>query len=141
MLQATIRELKLKLDHQEKKLVEANNINTQQATRIEELNTEVNKLQKELEEAHTIPDTVTAQQRVRMELARKLMDAAGIHEDILEKWGNKDKAGTLMGTMLDIKPSTCKTYLSDPCMNCEYHKDTVEIINPLLEALGLDFKL
>ena len=141
VLQATIRELKLKLDHQEKKLVEANNINTQQATRIEELNTEVNKLQKELEEAHTIPDTVTAQQRVRMELARKLMDAAGIHEDILEKWGNKDKAGTLMGTMLDIKPSTCKTYLSDPCMNCEYHKDTVEIINPLLEALGLDFKL
>ncbi len=141
VLQATIRELESKLKHQEKKLVEANDINAQQATRIKELDAEVNQLQNELKDAHTIPNTLTAQQRVRMELARKLMDAAGINEDVLAKWGNKDKAGTLMGIMLDIIPSTCKTYLSDPCMNYEHHKSTVDKINPLLEALELDFKL
>jgi len=69
------------------------------------------------------------------------MDAAGINEEVLAKWGNKDKAGTIMGTMLDIRPSTCKTYLSDPMINYEYHKNTVDIINSLLEALGLKFKL
>ena len=141
VLQTKIRELESKITHQEMELIEAKNINSQQATRIKELEAEVESVQNELEEAHTIPDTVTAQQRVRMELARKLMDAAGIDEEILAKWGNKDKAGTLMGTMLDIIPSTCKTYLSDPCMNYEHHKDTVDKINPLLEALDLEFEL
>jgi uncharacterized coiled-coil protein SlyX len=141
VLQATIRELESKLNHQEKQLLEANDINSQQATRIKELEAEVKNLQNRLEEAHIIPDTVTAQQRVRMELARIIMAAAGIDEEILAKWGNKDKAGTLMGTMLDIRPSTCKTYLSDPCMNYEHHKNTIDKINPLLEALELEFKL
>ena len=108
---------------------------------VEELKAKVYSLQKDLEEAHTIPNTVTAQQKVRMELARKLMEAAGINEEILAKWGNKDKTGTLMGTMLDILPSTCKTYLSDPCMNYEHHKETVDKINPLLDALGFEFTL
>ena len=141
VLQATIRELESKLNHQEKQLLEANDINSQQATRIKELEAEVKNLQNRLEEAHIIPDTVTAQQRVRMELARIIMAAAGIDEEILAKWGNKDKAGTLMGTMLDIRPSTCKTYLSDPCMNYEHHKNTIDKINPLLEALEFEFNL
>ncbi len=141
VLQATIKDLESKLALQKSELMEVNNINSQQTTRIKELEAEVINLRNELEETHTIPDTVTAQQRVRMELARKIMAAAGIDEEILVKWGNKDKAGTLMGTMLDIVPSTCKTYLSDPCMNYEHHKNTVDKINPLLEALGLEFKL
>ena len=141
VLQATINELESKLALQKSELMEANDINAQQATRIKELEAEVKNLHNRLEEAHTIPDTVTAQQRVRMELARKIMAAAGIDKGILAKWGNKDKAGTLMGTMLDIVPSTCKTYLSDPCMNYEHHKNTVDEINSLLESLGLEFKL
>jgi len=140
-LQVTIRDLQSKLSQQESKLIEVSNINNQYANRIKELEEEKVSLQGQLKEAHTIPDTVIAQQRVRMELARKLMDAAGINEDVLAKWGNKDKAGTIMGTMLDIRPSTCKTYLSDPMINYEYHKNTVDIINSLLEALGLKFKL
>lgn len=139
--QTKFAELESKLTQQEAQLQETNNIITQQATRIKELEAEVENLQNELKEAHTIPDTVTAQQKVRMELARKLMDAAGINETVLEKWGNKDKAGTVMGTMLDIVPSTCKTYLSDPSINHEHHKETVDKINPLLESLGLKFKL
>lgn len=140
-LQAKILELESKLTCQEGQLVEANKNNAQQAIRIKELEAENKSLQGQLKEAHTIPDTVTAQQKVRMELARKLMIAAGVNEDILAKWGNKDKAGTVMGTMLDIVPSTCKTYLSDPYINHEHHKSTVDKINPLLEALGLKFKL
>ena len=136
-LQVTIRDLQSKLSQQESKLIEVSNINNQYANRIKKLEEEKLSLQGQLNEAHTIPDTVTAQQRVRMELARILMDAAGINEDVLAKWGNKDKAGTIMGTMLDIRPSTCKTYLSDPMINYEYHKKTVDIINPLLETLGL----
>lgn len=140
-LQVTIRDLQSKLSQQESKLIEVSNINNQYANHIKELEEEKLSLQGQLNEAHTIPDTVTAQQRVRMELARILMDAAGINEDVLAKWGNKDKAGTIMGTMLDIRASTCKTYLSDPKINYEYHKNTVDIINSLLEALGLKFKL
>jgi len=141
VLQKKISELESKLTHQEGQLVEANIINVKQASHIKELKAEVEKLRNELKEAHTIPNTVTAQQKVRMELARKLMEAAGIDEETLKKWGNKDKAGTVMGTMLDIVPSTCKTYLSDPYINHEHHKSTVDKINPLLEALGLKFKL
>ena len=76
-----------------------------------------------------------------MELARKLMERAGINNVVLEKWGTKDKAGTLMGTLLDIRPSTCKTYLSDPCLNLQYHEKTVKDINNILEILEVDFRL
>ena len=139
--QTKFAELESKLTQQEKQLIEVSKMNDQYANRIKELDTENKSLQGQLKEANTIPDNVTAQQRVRMELARKLMDAAGINKDVLAKWGNKDKAGTVMGTMLDIVPSTCKTYLSDPSINHEHHKETVDKINPLLEALGLKFKL
>ena len=140
-LQTKIMELESKLTQQEKQLIEVSKMNDQYANRIKELDTENKSLQGQLKEANIIPDNVTAQQRVRMELARKLMDAAGINKDVLAKWGNKDKAGTVMGTMLDIVPSTCKTYLSDPSINHEHHKETVDKINPLLESLGLKFKL
>ena len=101
----------------------------------------IRELESQLKEANTLPENVTAQQRVRMELARKIMEKAGIDKNILDKWGKKDKAGTLMGTMLDIKPATCKTYLSDPCLNTDHHKETIDKINPLIEALELDFRL
>lgn len=107
----------------------------------ERLNELTKNLQKELDEANTIPDSITAQQRVRMELARLLMEKAGINETVLDKWGNKDKAGTIMSIISDITPTTCKTYLSDPTINKGYHEKTISNINTLLEALGLDFKL
>lgn len=96
-------------------------------------------LEAELKEARTIPSTVTALQKVRMELARQLLLKAGVN---LKKWGNKDKAGTVMSTMLDnIPASTCKTYVSDPSINKEYHKEIIDEINKQLESLELDFRL
>lgn len=113
--------------------------------KLEEENKSLNELtknlQKKLDEANTIPESITAQQRVRMELARLLMEKAGINKTLLDKWGNKDKVGTIMSIILDIPPTTCKTYLSDPTINKGYHEKTISNINTLLEALGLDFKL
>jgi uncharacterized coiled-coil protein SlyX len=50
-LQAQISELESKLTHQNKQLMEANNINTQQATRIKELDDQVTELQQKLSES------------------------------------------------------------------------------------------
>ena len=107
----------------------------------ERLNELTKNLQKQLNDTNTIPESITAQQRVRMELARLLMEKAGIDKTILDKWGNKDKAGSIMSIILDIPPTTCKTYLSDPTINKGYHKETILSINTLLEALELDFRL
>lgn len=120
---------------------EINKEKAELSKQVKEKADEIEDLRKQLEEAHTIPDTVTGKQRVRMELLRKIMEAAGINKVVLEKWGNKDKAGTLMGTILDIKSTTCKTYISDPCLNVQYHEETIETINPLLKALGFEFSL
>lgn len=122
-------------------LINCNSEIKNQKADVKNLKKQIEELEKRLKEAHTLPETVTAQQKVRMELARKLMEQAGINNEVLEKWGTKDKAGTLMGTLLDIRPSTCKTYLSDPCLNMQYHEKTVKDINNILEILEVDFRL
>ena len=132
-LQAEISKLRKKLSDKEE--------DKSQQKRIEELEKEVENLKNQLKEVNTIPKIITAQQRVRMELARLLMEKAGIDKTILDKWGNKDKAGSIMSIILDIPPTTCKTYLSDPTINKGYHKETILSINTLLEALELDFRL
>lgn len=106
---------------------------------IEQISKKNGELEAELKEARTIPSTITALQKVRMELARQLLLKAGAN---LEKWGNKDKAGTVMSTMLgNIPASTCKTYVSDHSINKEFHKENIDEINKLLESLELDFRL
>ena len=106
-----------------------------------ELRAEIDTLKEQLKDMQTLPPTITATQRVRMLLTLKIMEKAGIDEVFLGKFRRKDKVGTLMGIMLDIIPSTCKTYISDPCLNYEYHQKTVDSINSLLEELELDFRL
>lgn len=141
VLQKKNKELESKLERLEEQLKEAHDANAKQIARNNELEVKVSSLQDELKEAHTIPETVSAQQRARMKLAGLLMEKAGITNEVLSKWGNKDKAGTLMATLLDIVPTTCKTYLSDPCLNYKYHEETVKSINSLLKELGLEFRL
>lgn len=53
--QKEMAEMESKLTHQEKQLKEANNINSQQATRIKELEAEVERLNSELDEAKKVP--------------------------------------------------------------------------------------
>lgn len=107
----------------------------------EELEKEVKNLKNQLKEVNTIPESITAQQRVRMELARLLMEKAGITKDIIKQWGNNKTAGTLMGTLLDIPAKTCKSYLSDPSINYQYHKEIVDRLNSLLKSLKVDLRL
>ena len=64
-LQTKIMELESKLTQQEKQLIEVSKMNDQYANRIKELDTENKSLQGQLKEANTIPDNVTAQQRVQ----------------------------------------------------------------------------
>lgn len=85
---------------------------------------------------------LSAKQKVRMELARRFMEKAGINQNVLEKQGNKDKAGELMAVMLnDITPQTCKQYISQPVLSRSYHEKTINLINPLLEELCDDIRL
>ena len=108
---------------------------------MKELEEKLKEREEELKEARTLPPEVTAQQRVRMELARRLMEKAGIDASVLGRWGNKDRAGALMATMLDIMPKTCKSYLSDPDLSRARHHETIEKINKLLGALEVDWRL
>ena len=98
-------------------------------------------LRAKLAEALTMPNSVTAKQKVRMELACRLMEKSGVTRTVLDHHGNKDKAGTLMGTLLDISPIICKQYISQRDLNTNHHKETIKIINPLLKELGTDIQL
>lgn len=98
-------------------------------------------LKARLKEALTLPDSVTAKQKVRMELACRLMEKSGVTKTVLEHHGNKDKAGTIMGTLLDISPLICKQYISQRDLNTNHHKETIKTINPLLKELGTDIQL
>lgn len=98
-------------------------------------------LRAKLKEALTLPDTVTAHQKVRMELACRLLEKSGVSKEVLEHFGNKDKAGTLIGTLLEIPSSTCKQYLSQRDLSINYHKENIKAINHLLKQLGSDIQL
>ena len=136
-----LRKEKAELNEKLTELSESVKEAAKQNMKVNELEKLVTGLKQKLEDAHTLPNTVTAQQSVLMELARILMEQAGIDKAILDKWGNKDKAGTLMGILLEIRSSTCKTYLSDPNMNFQYHETIVKEINNILKSLEVDFKL
>lgn len=116
-------------------------INPTDNKRIELLEAQVSKLEAELKEAQTIPETITAKQKVRMELTCQLMEKAGITKEVLEHHGNKDKAGTIMGALLEIPSTTCKVYVSQRDISTPYHKETIDELNPLLMELGTDIKL
>lgn len=107
----------------------------------EQLVKENEKLMKQLHDMQTIPEDIPAQQKVRMELTCRLLEKAGVTEDVLKCRGNKDKAGTIMGTLLGIPAKTCKQYLSDRVLNRGYHKETINNVNPLLKDLKTEIQL
>ena len=118
-----------------------NKISSSQKQQIEDLENEITRLNNILNDANTIPANITAKQKVRMELARILMEKAGITTELLKRHGNKDKAGTIMGALLDIPAKTCKQYYSDPKLNKGYHKETVMELNAILNELKIDIQL
>lgn len=87
-------------------------------------------------------DNQSNNQKVRMELALRLLEKAGITEAVLEDHhGNKEKAAKLLEKLLGIPFTTCKRYLSEHDLSKTYHRKAIDQFNQLLSELGSDIKL
>ncbi len=106
-------------------------------------------LEQKVEELSQPLQDLTAKQKVRMELARRLLQKAGMTDEVLNRQGNKQKAARVMSCLLDIKNNnshnnpaqTCATFLSAPDLSTTRHQKTIAELNPLLEDLGIDIQL
>lgn len=92
---------------------------------------------------------LTASQKVRMEFALRLLQKAGMTDEMLACRGNLQKAARVMSCLLDIKNNnarqnpaqTCATYLSTRDLSTQRHQGTIDELNSLLAALGVDIQL
>lgn len=118
-----------------------------QHMKIEELQKEIKALKQELKELKQPVEGFSAAQKVRMELAFRLMEKAGMS---LDGHGNKIKAAQVLSMMLDIKSpnnakgneaKTCAQYVSSRDYSRSRHKETVDKLNPLLRDLNIDIQL
>lgn len=88
------------------------------------------------------PDHSSDNQKVRMELACRLLDKAGITEAVLEDHhGNKERAARILEKLLGIPFTTCKRYLSERDLSKTYHRKAIDQLNQLLSELGSDIRL
>lgn len=100
------------------------------------------KNQKEtIDDFNVLAKDVTAQQKVRMEMAWQLFEKAGLTQDILNRHGKKAKAAIVMGALLDIKSQKCAQYLSDRDLSKHRHKQTITQLNTIIKELNLDIEL
>lgn len=126
-LQARIAELESELEKAKKQVADLEKQNKEQKDSIELLSTD-------------IPE-IDAQQKVRMELARKIMSEAGMNAAFMDLRGRKKKVATLMGTLLEIPTHTCASWLSNRELNRETHQKSIKEINDIFEALGLAIRV
>lgn len=125
--QARVKELESELEKAKKQVADLEKQNKEQKDSIELLSSD-------------IPE-IDAQQKVRMELARKIMSEAGMNAAFMDLRGRKKKVATLMGTMLDIPTHTCASWLSSQELNRETHQKSIKEINDIFEALGLAIRV
>lgn len=126
-LQARIEGLESELEKAKKQVADLEKQNKEQKDSIELLSTD-------------IPE-IDAQQKVRMELARKIMSEAGMNAAFMDLRGRKTKVATLMGTLLEIPTHTCASWLSRQELNRETHQKSIKEINDIFEALGLAIRV
>ena len=123
--------------------------NEQLKAELERVKAEKKALEQKVEELSQPVQDLTAKQKVRMELARRLLQKAGMTDEVLNRQGNKKKAARVMSCLLDIKNNnsqsnpaqTCATYLSSPDLSSTRHQKTIAELNPLLEDLEIDIQL
>ena len=108
---------------------------------ISSLEEKINEQEEMLESMKKNLPSIEAQQKVRMELARKIMSEAGFTIEFLSVRGRKTKVATLMGIMLDIPNHTCQSWLSCQELNREEHHKTIKEINDTLEALDIELRI
>lgn len=122
---------------------------TELTTRFEHVKKENEELSKLVEELQKPVENLTAVQKVRMELARRLMEKAGMTDEVLSHQGNKQKAATVMSLLLDIcnnnkrcnPAQTCATYLSSPMLPKKCDEKTINKLNSLLSELNIGIQL
>lgn len=119
-------------------------------SQMKELETNNNELKAKLDEVLEPVENLTAEQKVRMEFALQLLQAAGVTDEVLKKRGNKQKVATLMSLLLDIRNNnsrgntaqTCANYISDRrYYPREQNQQLLLKFNTLCLELGIRVKL
>lgn len=142
-------DLKATIEHQEiriKNLVAENEDlkadNKELEAQVKELEAQITELQRPVEE-------LTAEQKIRMTLAMRLMKHAGMKPHVLKTHGNREKAARIMSMLLDIKNNnangretqTCATFISSPRLPRERYEEKIKEINNLLAYLEIDVRI
>ena len=144
------KQTSLKKDHPPQNDDGQENADIEQLTaRINKLQQENDELKKRIAELVQPVESLTAAQKVRMELAFRLLQAAGATDEVLEQQNNKQKAARVMSVLLDIHNNnsrgnpaqTCATYISARDLSTTRHKEMIDIVNPLLKELKIDIQL
>lgn len=129
-----------------KELLQQKADNNSELERLKKENTE---LKEKIEDLLKPVEDLPAKQKVRMELAYRLLSAAGMTEEVLGQQNNKQKAATVMSVLLGIhnnnargnEAQTCATYISARDLSQERHKKTIDKINSLLKDINIDIQL
>ena len=119
-----------------------------ESTDVRKLQKRIAELEQEVEELKKPLEGFSADQKVRMEFALRLMEKAGMGEN-LYKHGNKQKAALFLSTLLDIKnhnarsneAQTCATYISNRDLSFDRHREYISKLNQLLKDLGIDIEI
>lgn len=149
----------------EKKNAGADNVNVESCTgsanylaRIKELETKLENLEKDFQQAKDIieelrlpVEELTAEQKVRMAFTLQLLKAAGLTDEKLKKRGNGAKVATIISFLTDITSNNqrgneaqiCQTFLSDKAKYYPRTKnmDTLIRLNSLCVELGINCSL
>ncbi len=109
----------------------------------------IKELQDEIEELRRPIKKLNPKDKVRMKLALQLLYKAGLTDESLKVYGNKQKAAVVMSLLLNIvsdnakgnTAQTCATFISAGEKLSSRHQDDVNKINDLLSGLGIDIQL
>ncbi len=128
---------------------ELKNQQAQNIAIIKKLEEEKKKIEEELDFLKQPFEELTAVQKVRMKLAFRLLEAAGLTDDVLKKQSNKQKTAQIMSVLLDIHSNnargngaqTCATFISAKETLSERHLQIIEKLNNLLNELNINVQL
>lgn len=134
-----VENLQQQLADAQNRIAELEKIIGERDNTIEELNNRVT----EFEQAEEDGESISAHNKVRMELIMKFMEKDGLTlERNGEKiHGHKTKAAKILETLTGLPLQTCKNYITNRDLNIETHREEILRINTLLQALRISSKL
>lgn len=90
------------------------------------------------EDVHIPAEPIDVHDKVRLDLALKLMEKDGAN---LNKHGNKTIAAKVLHTITGLPMQTCKNYCSNRDLNTTEHSEEILTINSQLQALSMETRL